>query len=324
MNGARLAGIAAYLPENVLGNAALAERFPEWPAERIEEKLGIRERRIAADGECVSDLAVKAAEALFARTGVERGAVDFLLVCTQSPDYPLPTTACLVQDRLGLAKNVGALDFNLGCSGYVYGLGLAKGLVESGQARRVLLITAETYSKYIDPDDKNVRTLFGDGAAATWVVSDDQDAGGIGPFVYGTDGSGAENLIVRRGGMRCRGSGDAFLRMDGPAIYSFTLRAVPAAVDAVLARAGLGREQVDLYVLHQASKYMLEGLQRAMKVPAEKMVFAMRETGNTVSASIPLALLAAEREGRLKPGMRVLLVGFGVGLSWGACLVEWR
>jgi 3-oxoacyl-[acyl-carrier-protein] synthase-3 len=323
MSLARLSGIAAYLPEGVLDNPALAARFPEWPAERIEEKLGIRERRIAAADECASDLAVKAAEALFASTGVARGEVDYLLVCTQSPDYLLPTTACLVQDRLGLPKSVGALDFNLGCSGYVYGLGLAKGLVESGQARRVLLITSETYSKHLEADDKNVRTLFGDGAAASWVVADEAGGGGLGPFVYGTDGSGAENLIVRRGGMRCREIGDAFLRMDGPAIYSFTLRAVPAAVAALLAKAGLGPESVDLYVLHQASKYMLDGLQRVMKVPAEKMVFAMRETGNTVSASIPLALLAAEREGRLKPGMRVVLVGFGVGLSWGACLVEW-
>ncbi len=323
MNKARLGGIAAYLPAGVLDNPTLAALFPEWPAERIEEKLGIRERRIAGAEEYASDLAVKAAEALFEATGVGRETVDYLLVCTQSPDFLLPTTACLVQDRLGLPTTVGALDFNLGCSGYVYGLGLAKGLIESGQASRVLLVTAETYSKYMDAGDKNVRTLFGDGAAATWVTASG-GSGSLGPFVYGTDGAGSENLIVRRGGARHREEGDAFLRMDGPAIYSFTLRAVPAAVAEVLAKAGIGYGDVDLFVLHQASKYMLDGLARIMKVPAVKMVYAMGATGNTVSASIPLALMAAEREGRLKPGMRVVLVGFGVGLSWAACLVEWE
>lgn len=324
MINARLDGrIAVHLPEKVLDNAMLAAQFPEWTSERMEEKLGICKRHIAADGECASDLALRAVEALFAETEVAREAVDFVLLCTQSPDYVLPTTACLLQDRLGLSKHVGALDFNLGCSGFVYGLGLAKGLIESGQARRVLLVTAETYSKWIAPDDKNVRTLFGDASAAAWVVADASGGPRLGPFVYGTDGSGAENLIVRRGGMRCREAGDAFLRMDGPAIYSFTLRMVPMAVDAVLAKAGIGREAVDLYVLHQASRYMLDGLRRVLGLPEEKVVIAMRETGNTVSCSIPLALAYARQAGRLKPGMRVMLVGFGVGLSWAACLVEW-
>ena len=226
---AAIRDIAYHLPSRELTNAELAREFPDWGVEKIAKKTGIASRRIAADGECSSDLAAEAARALFARGACRPEDVDFLLLCTQSPDYFLPTTACLLQDRLGIPTSAGALDFNLGCSGYVYGLGLAKGLIETGQARRVLLITAETYSKFLDPADKGVRTIFGDGAAATLVAADDDDEPAIGPFVYGTDGRGAEKLIVRAGGMRRPRGGDAadFLVMDGPEIFAFTIAAVP-------------------------------------------------------------------------------------------------
>jgi len=321
---ARIKAISYFLPEQILDNHELAALFPEWTEERIEQKIGIVKRHVTQKGECASDLAANAAEKLFAETGLEKQSVDYLLLCTQSPDYFLPTTACLLQHRLGLPVTCGALDFNLGCSGFVYGLGLAKGLIETGQAKNVLLLTAETYSKHIEASDKNVRTLFGDAATATWVQGVDDSLERLGSFVYGTDGSGAKNLIVEAGAMRKPGGeGDPYLRMDGPAIFTFTLKAVPAAVQALLTKSGLAMEQIDLFVFHQANVFMLESLRKKIKIPQEKFVYALRDFGNTVSSTIPIALVEAERAGRLEKGMTVMLVGFGVGLSWGACLIRW-
>ncbi len=220
--------IEYHLPERVLSNDQLAREFPDFPSSKIEAKTGIRERRLAAPNECASDLAVHAARRLFA-AGLSPRNVDYLLFCTQSPDYPLPTTACLLQQRLGIPTTAGALDFNLGCSGYVYGLSLAKGLIESGQVRNVLLLTGETYSRYLDPTDRGVRTIFGDGAAATWIgaaAASDAAVPAIGPVIFGTDGAGECNLIVRDGGARHAGRA-AHLHMNGGEIFSFTLRTVP-------------------------------------------------------------------------------------------------
>ena len=195
---ATIAGIACHLPERVVTNADLAQEFTGWSAEKIEAKTGILERRIAAVGECASDLAVKAADKLFARGIVGREAIDYLLFCTQSPDQPLPTTACLIHERLGLPVGCGSLDFNMGCSGFIYGLSLAHGLIAGGQARRVLLLTADTYNRYIDPADRGLRVLFGDGAAATLVTEDGTADGMQWRFAFGTDGSGADRSGDRR------------------------------------------------------------------------------------------------------------------------------
>lgn len=334
---AAIAGIEYYLPERTLSTADLASQFPEWSVEKIDGKTGIQDRHIAADDECSSDLAVAAARKLFAARVCGPEAIDYLLLCTQSPDYFLPTTACLVQDRLGIPRSAGALDFNLGCSGFVYGLGLAEGLISSGQASNVLLITAETYSKFMHDRDKSVRTIFGDASAATLLRAVDTPAPRIGPFVYGTDGSGAQNLIVPTGGMRNRATGASpatedesgnvrtpdHLFMNGAEIFSFTLDAVPRSVNELLERSGLTMDGVDLFVFHQANKYMLDHLRKRMKIPAEKFYLAMSHCGNTVSSTIPIALKHAAGEGRIPDGAVVMLVGFGVGYSWGATLVRW-
>jgi 3-oxoacyl-[acyl-carrier-protein] synthase-3 len=333
---AYLAAIRSALPQTVLDNEQLASEYDGWPPEKIFAKTGIRTRRIAAADECASDLAVCAAQRLMTDFDVDRRSVDFLLHCTQTPDYILPTTACTLQHRLGLPSSCGALDFNLGCSGYVYGLGLAKALIDSGQARTVILTTADTYSKLLNASDKSVRTIFGDAAAATLVLGRDEGSL-IGPFVYGTDGGGAENLIVPTGGMRRAvmnqaelvpdDSGNARtvndLYMNGAEVFSFTLRVVPEAVGQLLAKAGLEQEAVDLFVFHQANRFMLDHLRRKMRIAPERFVIAMEEVGNTVSSSIPLALLEAQKRGQLPPGALVMLVGFGVGYSWGATLVRW-
>jgi 3-oxoacyl-[acyl-carrier-protein] synthase-3 len=327
-----------YLPERVLDNAALAAEFPDWPAEKIRAKTGIAERRIAAADECASDLAVKAAERLLTRLPAMRPRIDFVLLCTQSPDYFLPTTACILQHRLGLATTCGALDFNLGCSGYVYGLSLAKGLIESGQASTVLLLTGETYSKYLHPRDKAVRTVFGDAGAATLIGASESQEPNLGPFVFGTDGSGAANLMVKTGAARypripnapvvedASGNGrtENDLYMNGPEIFSFTLKAVPAAVQALLAKAGVDQDAVDLWVFHQANQYMLDHLRKKIGIPVERFVVALQDCGNTVSCTIPIALRDLETSGRLTKGAYLGLVGFGVGYSWGATLVRWQ
>lgn len=327
------------LPERVLTNDLLAEEFPEWSVDKIQEKTGIANRHIVEGGQCASDLAVEAAAKVFASGICKPEDIDYLIFCTQSSDYFLPTTACLLQDRLNLPTTAGAFDFNLGCSGYVYGLGLAKGLIETGQAKSVLLITAETYSKHIHPGDKSVRSLFGDAAAATWIQGEDQKPESIGPFVYGTDGRGGENLIVPVGGMRhTKGPNTDRVDMDengnqrssenlymnGPEIFTFTLRSVPKVVKSLLVKAGLEFDDVDLFVFHQANKFMLESLRKKTKIPEDKFYLAYEKFGNTVSSTIPIALKEALLEGSLKPGMKVMLVGFGVGYSWGGVIVDWE
>ncbi|MBI2392741.1 MAG: ketoacyl-ACP synthase III [Deltaproteobacteria bacterium] len=321
---AAIRAVDYHLPEARLSNDDLAREHPEWSVEKIASKTGIDERRIAAEGECASDLAVAAATKLFVRGVVQPDQVDYLLLCTQTPDHFLPTTACLVQSRLGLPTTAGALDLNLGCSGYVYGLGLAKGLVESGQAERVLFLTADTYSKVLDREDKGVRTIFGDGAAATLIERTEGDRDALGPFAVGTDGRGAEHLIVARGGFRHGPGGERpTLHMNGPEIFTFTLRVVPPLIAQLLERAACRLDDVDLFVFHQANEFMLEHLRNKLRIPREKFFVGMRRCGNTVSSTIPIALCDAAAEGRLPSGARVMLVGFGVGYSWGATLIRW-
>ncbi|HWG41898.1 MAG TPA: ketoacyl-ACP synthase III [Gemmataceae bacterium] len=334
---AAIRAIEYHLPEGMLTNDELACAFPGWTPEKIAAKTGIVQRRITAPQECASDLAVVAARKLFAGGTCRPEEIDFILLCTQSPDYFLPTTACILQDRLGLPTSAGALDYNLGCSGFVYGLSLAKGLIETGQAANVLLLTAETYSKFLHPDDRSVRPLFGDAAAATLVQArpdaPDGDLPWIGPFVFGTDGKGMENLIVRAGGMRQptndalphgRGSvpSAGHLFMNGPEIFTFALRAVPQAVQALLDRAERTIDDIDLFVFHQANRYMLEHLRDKLKIPPEKFVVAMSHVGNTVSSTIPIALKDAVDRQLLQVSKLVLLVGFGVGYSWAATLIR--
>ena len=331
-------GIEYHLPERIVTNDDLGRENPDWQMEGLYAKVGISERRVAALGETASDLALTACKKLLDREIVPRGRVDYLIFCTQSPDYYLPSAACVLQDRLGLSKNLGAFDFNLGCSGYVYGLGLAKALISSGQAKYVLLATGDTYSKYIHPHDRAVRVLFGDGATATLVGPTSQGPGQIGAFVFCTDGSGYKNLIVPAGGLRlpkseataeertdaaeCTRSDDN-LFMDGTAIFAFAVTSVPKLIRDLLGKVGVNGEDVDWYVYHQANKFMLEELAKRSKVPAEKLAVNYEKVGNTVSSSIPLVLKDYVSAGKIKSGHKVMLIGFGVGYSWAGCVLTW-
>ncbi len=327
MNYAAIGPIAIHLPERVETNDDLAKLFPRWDLETIYSKTGIRARHIAAPNECASDLGVAAAEKLFAEHNIDRSTIDFLLFCTQTPDYPLPTTACLMQSRLALPTSIGALDFNLGCSGFVYGLSLADGLIRSGAARRVLLITAETYSKYIHDEDRSLRTIFGDGAAATLVEASGHPS--LAAFTFGTDGSAADALMVNTGGarppedaLRPRGKWrwGSRMYMDGPGLIHITIDALPQTIRRVLEAGGTTDSEIDLYLVHQATHKLLTELRKELSLDEARMPTVLREFGNTVSSTIPIIISELRAEGRLKPGAKCLMAGFGVGFSWAGCL----
>ena len=338
MRTAVIQAIEHHLPETVVGNEELAALYPGWSAQKILDKTGIAERHVVADGETASDLAVRAAEKLLARTGIDRATVDLLVFCTQSPDHFLPTTACLIQQRLGLGTNVAAFDYNLGCSALPYGLAIVRGLIDAGIASTALLLMADTYSRFINPLDKSVRTLFGDAGSALLISARERDEPALGPFVLGTDGSGARNLIVPAGALReplagadlapkTDQSGNtrtaADLYMNGPAIYEFTARRVPGLVKEVLRAAEISLDDVDHVILHQASELVLATLQRSLAIPDEKFVRYYANCGNTVSSTIPIAMQHAVEAGQIKAGELLLVAGFGVGYSWGANLIRW-
>jgi 3-oxoacyl-[acyl-carrier-protein] synthase-3 len=270
---------------------------------------------------------VAAAVRLFEEFDIAPESIDFLLLCTQSPDYPLPTTACVMQDRLGLRTSCGALDFNLGCSGFVYGLSLADGLVRGGAANRVLLITAETYSKYIHPTDRSLRTIFGDGAAATLIERSPTPT--MTAFQFGTDGAGADTLLVLNRGIRPpevshrprhRHRWMSDLYMDGPSLINFTVAAIPELVDNILRAARLHMDDLDLFLFHQATLKMLVQLRERLSLNDDRLPVMLHDCGNTVSSTIPILIRELRASGRIRPGAKNMLVGFGVGWSWAGCI----
>ncbi|MDO4763222.1 MAG: ketoacyl-ACP synthase III [Flavobacteriaceae bacterium] len=318
----RISAIESFFPKKIVTNEDLQKEFPEWSPEKIFNKVGVKQRHTASQEESVLELAVGASEKLL--KNFDRDKIDFVLFCTQSPDYHLPTTACVLQDRLGLRKNIGALDFNLGCSGFVYGLSIAKGLISTGVASTILLVTAETYTKYLRSDDKSNRTIFGDGAAATLLEKDETKQSF--QFELGTDGSGYDNLIVRNGGGRNPIlEGDTMgncLYMNGPKIFAFTIEKIPLIVNEILKKNNLTKEEIDYFVFHQANKHILTRQREILEIPEERFYINLEKRGNTVSSTIPLALKDLMDSGKLMSGQKIMLVGFGVGLSWGATIVE--
>jgi len=324
--------ISYYLPDKVVTNEDLEKEFPEWTVEKMAGKIGVSTRHIVSENETATDMAVQAAEKLFTEHGIDRSTIDFVLLCTQSPDYFLPTSACLIQERLGLKTNIGALDFNLGCSGFVYGLSLAKGLIAANISKNVLLLTSETYSKHIHPRDKGNRTIFGDAASATLISTD--GFAGIGDFSMGTDGRGANNLIVRKGGFRQLNAlndlvfdeggnpvSSDYLYMKGSKIFNFTVDAVPVLVEDVLVKNILLKKDIQLFVFHQANRFIMNYLCNLIEIQPEKFYYYLDKVGNTVSSTIPIALYEARKEG--KTHGNVLLAGFGVGYSWAGTVLEY-
>jgi len=330
---AYIKAISYYLPERIVTNEELLQEFPEWSVDKVAAKVGVNTRHLAASDETAGDMAEKAARKLFAEYGIKAEDVDFVMLCTQSPDYFLPSTACILQHRLGIPTTAGAFDYNLGCSGCIYGLAVAKGLIVAGIAKNVLMLTAETYNKYLHPSDKSNRSIFGDGAAACLVST--EGIAEIGEFALGTDGSGAENLIVKTGAARQKQPTglssiddegherfDDYLYMNGGAIFNFTLEAVPAMMKQVLEKNGVEKDNIDYYVFHQANKFMLNTIRKVCVLPKDKFHINLENTGNTVSSTVMIALKDCIEEGIISAGMNVMITGFGVGLSWGGTILK--
>ncbi|MBN8836644.1 MAG: ketoacyl-ACP synthase III [Sphingobacteriia bacterium] len=304
-----------FIPAKAISNEEIASIMPNWTAEKIEKKIGIHTRYIADTNETALDLAYQACIKL----QTDFALIDALILCTQSPDYFLPTSACILQKKLGINENSACFDFNLGCSGYVYGLAIAKGLIAGGIAKKILFVTAETYSKYIDVNDAGNRALFGDAATAT--IIENTTRSNCKDFVLGTDGGGAENLIVKNGATKFLNSAPACLFMNGPEIFAFTDSKIPGLVDTLLRKNHLNLETIDYFIFHQANKFMLEHLRKKISIPEDKFIIDMDNYGNTVSNTIPIALCNLFNKQNLKD-KKIIVVGFGVGYSWGAGIIE--
>ncbi len=326
--------IATYLPKNILTNEDLSRQFPDASIETLAAKIGIKERRIADADEITSDMATLAAEKLFEENDIPRDNIDYIILTTQLPDYIMPTTACIVQNRLQLSKNIGAIDISLGCSGFVYALSMAKGLINSQQAHNVLLLNCQPMSQIMHPKDKASRIIFGDAATATLICN--RESEGIGHFAFGTDGS-LVNMKVQAGGLKFpysrnpnleetvdeygNISSPAHYYMDGANVLETTMEIVPSIVNKLLSKTNNTIDTIDCFIFHQANAYLLKLLQKTLKIPDRKFIIDMDYVGNTVSCTIPIAFQNALQQKKIKKGDKVMLVSFGVGFSWAATIV---
>lgn len=328
--GVIIKAIEYIYPKQKISNIDLAKQFPDYDFSKFEEKVGIKNRYWVNENETAFDLAKQACEKIFQRFDKEQ--IDYVIYCTQSPEYFLPTTACILQHHLGLKKNIGAFDYNLGCSGYTYGLSLAKALIDSGQANNILLVTAETYSKYLHPRDRSNRAIFGDAATATIISSAEED--NVGQFLFGTDGSGYDKLIVKNGCSRFHydthaeeivyGTNNVYtenhLYMNGPEVFNFTSEVVPNFTKEVLNKNNLALEEINQFVFHQANAFMLNFMRKRLKISSENFYIDMEDGGNTVSCTIPIALKKYSQT--VKKTENIIIIGFGVGLSWSGGLIR--
>ena len=316
--------IEYYLPLKKESNAQILKSAGKnkYDAKKWIDKIGIKTRRIAEKNIFSNDLAIMSAKKIM--RSIDPNDIDYLIFCTNTPDFILPTNACILQDKLGLKKNIGAIDVILACSGYIYTLGIAKSLIATKQAKNILLITSDVYSKFIKKNDFKNRILFGDGSTSTLISSRKQkNSFQIDNFIYGTDGSGHKNAIINNFGSRyCNNKkkGGDSLNLDGPEIYKFALKRVPIAINEFLKKNNLKFAKIDHFVFHQANEFITKSLQRILNIPDDKVFNEMHSTGNTSSSSIPIVL--SKNFNKLSSKKNVLLIGFGGGLSWGVCLIK--
>ncbi len=319
--------ISIYLPQTILTNAELANQF-SVTEEQIFKNTGIKQRYISASGEISSDMAVNAAEILLKNYEIDKNSIDFLIFCSEGFDHKGPSTSCLIQHRLGLSKNIMAVDLPYGCSGYVYGLGMANAYLKSGMCQKVLFLTADMATTVIHKDDLELKSIFSDIGTATIITKASYND----HFIFGTDGSGYNNLIVDHSASRNPQTIEKLqennmplghMKMQSTEIFVFAVKTVPVLVSEILLKHQCTIEDIDLFVFHQASFFMLDVIRRKCKIPKEKFFVNIEHYGNSVSSTIPVALLDAQQKGVLKKGMKVLLAGFGIGYSWGATIIEY-
>jgi 3-oxoacyl-[acyl-carrier-protein] synthase-3 len=320
-----ITGLGAHVPERVMTNDELStmmDTSDEW----ITERTGIRERRIAAPDEALSDLALPAAREALEDAGVEAAAVDLVIVATVTPDMAFPATAAILADQLG-AKDAAAYDLSAGCTGFMYAVAQAYGMLAGGLGQRALVVGGDVLSRILDWSDRSTAVLFGDGVGA--VVLERVPEGGFLGFDLGADGSGGPQLYLPAGGSRTPATAESvadrlhFVQMNGREVFKFATRVLVSSAEAVLAECGRTIDQVDVYVPHQANVRIIEYATHKLGIPEDRVVIDVDRYGNTSSGSIPLALADAKREGRLEPGRLVLMTGMGAGLTWGSGLIEW-
>ncbi|OMD72151.1 3-oxoacyl-ACP synthase [Paenibacillus odorifer] len=319
-------GTGKYVPEKILTNSDL-EKIVETNDEWIVSRTGIRERHIAAPHEATSDLAYEAALKALDSAGMKTEDLDLIIIATVTPDSSFPSTACILQDKLG-AKGAAAFDLSAACSGFVYSLATAVGFIQNGMYNNALIIGADTLSRITDYTDRNTCVLFGDGAGAV-IIGEVPEGRGFQSFDLGAEGSGGNLLKLEAGGSRLPASQQTvedkkhFIYMNGREVFKFAVRVMGSATERVLTKAGLGKEDIDLFVPHQANIRIIQSAMQRLDLPPEKCVINVDKYANTSAASIPLALVEAAEEGRMKEGDTVLMVGFGGGLTWGASVLIW-
>ena len=302
-----LNNIEFYLPKQKESNIKFFKKN-----KKLFEKIGVKNRRVVKKNVYSNDLAIKSSQKVIRKVNKEK--IDFLIFCTQTGKFNIPTNACILHDKLRLKKGTGAYDINLGCSAYPYLLSIAKSLIVSKQAKNILLVTSDTYSKFIRKSDLATRLIFSDGSTASLVSeSKSKDSFEILDFGFGTDGSGYKEFIIEK-------KNSNFIKMNGPKIYEFTLKKIPDSINKFLKKNRVNKKKIDYFFFHQASKIVVESLKRKLDLPNDKVILDMEQTGNTVSSTIPLALKRNHKI--LKKGSLILLAGFGVGLSWGIALIK--
>jgi len=332
--GAKITAISYYLPEKVITNADFFAKFPDYETEALE-KLGITERRRVGLGQTASDMAEAAARKLLEEYSIDPQSIDFLLLGIHEPDYYTPPTSCVLHGKLGLAKKCGTLEFNHGCSAYVYGLATAQGLMSSLGVKRVLFLSTSVLSNTFHPEDRSSNYVFGDAASATLLEYTEEEF--IGPYTFGTDGSGFKKIIIEDGFARNqiteasqKEEKDQYgnittrknFRMDGVGVFLFSMRTVPPMISELLEKSNLTVEQVDHFVFHQPNRFLNENIRKKIGIPENKFRHDLEKTGNTVQSTIPIALKHMIKENLIKPGDKVVLAGFGVGLTWISTVVR--
>jgi 3-oxoacyl-[acyl-carrier-protein] synthase III len=322
----RINHISTYLPKNIITNEELATEFNS-SEEQIFKNTGIKQRYGSSKGEIPSDMAVKAAENLFESYNIDRNEIDFLIFCSEGFDHKGPSTSCLIQHRLGLGTHIGCIDLPYGCSGYIYGIGMSNALLTSLMAKKVLFLTADIPSKVSHKKDLELRSIFSDIGTASLITKAEVEQ----HFIFGTDGRGYNNLIVDHSATRNPQIESEFLedlpygqmKMNSTEVFLFAVKNVPILVDSILNKHNCKLDDIDLFVFHQASYFMLDVIRRKCKIPKEKFFVNIENFGNSVSSTIPVALNDAEQKGVLKRGMKVMLAGFGIGYSWGATIIKY-
>jgi 3-oxoacyl-[acyl-carrier-protein] synthase-3 len=314
-----ITGIGAYAPERVLTNddlSKLVDTSDEW----IMERTGIRERRIAADSQALSDLSLPGAQQALEQAGIGGADIDLLIVATVTPDMMFPSTSAILADQLG-AKDAAAYDLSAGCTGFMYGVVQAYGMIAAGLSKRALVVGGDVLSRILDWSDRSTVVLFGDGAGA--VVLEPSEEAGFLAFELGSDGAGGEHLWLPGSGSRKFEDPEQFVKMNGREVFKFATRVLVSSAEAVLERQGMSIEDVDVYVPHQANVRIIDHATKKLGIPSDRVVINVDRYGNTSSGSIPLALADAQADGRLREGSLVLMTGMGAGLTWGSALLRW-